>query len=55
MVDIKTARWTPVDTYTYPERLMKIKQQAFHGVSSSCAMLYVSSSQWSIFDRMDTI
>ena len=35
MAEIKTARWTPVDTYTHSERPIMIKQQAFHDISSS--------------------
>ena len=35
MVEIKCDRWTLMDTWTHLERQMKIKRQAFHGVSSS--------------------
>ena len=37
MAEIKGDRWTPADTCTYLERLIKIKRQALHDVSSSRA------------------
>ena len=37
MAEIKTDRWTLADMCTHPKRLMNIKWQTFHGVSSSRA------------------